>query len=172
MLRLIQTHIQELTDIRRKNRISFWNLQYMAADLKLFHLLGRENIIILLHQFGNRRNTSLRKRKFPFLRPVQLNLRSEEEILYSLSVRKILSEIDIVEMRASGKSIRFHFRQRTRQFKSKQTRRIPEALCFHSADSFRNFKPFTGFDRAERTIPDHCVVLQSGAAFLRTRHRL
>ncbi len=170
MLRLILPQIKLLCKIRSQNGIALRYLQNMIAYNQFFGFLSSQNIIILLHQFGNSSNS--RPGKEALSRPMEFYFRTEQEKLHSLFVRESFAEIHIRQTRTAGECIRFHFRQGFRDLQRKETRAIPESLCLNSAYTLRNFKPFTALRAEEGTGCNHRVLFQGSAALNRAGHRL
>ena len=162
MLRLIHADIKILRKVRRKNRVSLRNFKHMIPDGQLFRFGRSQNILALLHQLCNGRHA--RSRKQALFRPVQLDLRTEQEIFHSLSVREALAEISVCQTGAAGECVRLDLLKRFRQLQSQQTRAVPESLCLNAADSLRNLKPFAALRDKERPGCDHSILLQRGTA--------
>ena len=93
MLRFLCPGIDILCKVRREDRIALRHLKNMVPDSQFFRLLRSQNIIILFHQLSDRGNT--RPGQESFLRPVQLDLRTEQEVFHCFSVREALAQIYI-----------------------------------------------------------------------------
>ena len=166
MFRFLRTKIKLLRTIRCNRGITLRNLKNMVPDSQLLHFLRCQDIVILLHKVRNRLNP--RSGKNLLLRPVQANLRTEQEQINRFSVGIIGRQINIRQSGASGERIRFDLGQRIRDFQCHETRAVPERLRFHAADTLRNLEPLAAVRSAKGTVRNHGVIFQRITAFNRT----
>ena len=170
MLRFIRTDIKPLCEIRCDRRIALRDLKNVVPDDQLFRLLCSQNIVKLLHEIGDRFDAGSGKNLL--LRPVHLDLRTENEVFNDLALGKIGRDINIRKAGASGECIRLDLCQRRGQLDRKQTRRIPECLRFRTADALRNLETLAALRAAERTVRNDRIVFQRSTSLDRSGHRL